>query len=214
MNWYKQSKSKTLPSFDSPKEFLKWMDNIDYGWLDKNYEEHEDADDDEFWENYSMLLPREVLKYKLGTCWDQTVFENYVFDKQFDFPHHMIFIQQLKVSTHSFLAYEKDNEWYWFEHAFEDYKGIHGPFDSVEDIVVEVFDKMEEFKGDSHGFEWTVMHPDDFKEKLTCKEFMDSCDYNYEEMEETDKESEKKKIPSSGKLDTQIFRDKKDPFKR
>ena len=155
--------------------------------MDKDYEEGDDFGEI-FWDKYSMLLPHEVVEHGRGTCWDQTVFENYIFDKQFDFPHHMVFMQQLKVSTHSFLVYQDDGDWYWFEHSFEKVKGIHGPFDGVEDIVTKVFEEMEDFKGRSKGFEWTVMKPEDFKKKLTCKEFMDSCDYNYDEMENTDKE--------------------------
>jgi len=189
MSWYVQAKTDELElDVETPEELLEWMDCIEYGWMDKDYKEKNDFGN-EFWDDYSMLLPHEVLEHKVGVCWDQTVFENHIFDNQFDFPHHMIFVQQFKVSTHAFLVYEKDDGWYWFEHSFDDNKGIHGPFESVQDIVVEVFDTMEEFKGGSKGFDWTVMDPEEFKKKLTCKEFMDLCDYNYEEMEETDRQS-------------------------
>jgi hypothetical protein len=184
MSWYKKANKLKV---STPEELLKWMDSIEYGWMDEDYKKREDLGN-EFWNHYSMLLPHEVFKYKTGTCWDQTVFAKHVFDKAFDYESHMVFIQQYKVSTHTFLVYKKDDEWYWFENAFAKHRGIHGPFDSIEDIVVEVFEKMEEEEHGS-GYEWTIMHPDSFKEKLTCKEFMDLCDYNYEEMEETDKES-------------------------
>ena len=186
---------------ESPEELLEWMDSIDYGWMDEDYEAYDKIDDDDFWDNYSMLLPHEVFKHKKGVCWDQTIFENYVFDKEFDYEHHMIFIQQYKVGTHTFLVYKDDDQWYWFEHAFNDHKGIHGPYDSVEDIVVDVYDNIEE--PDGTGYAWTVMNPDDFKKKLTCKEFMDLCDYNYDEMEESNrKESEKVGTRESRKVRT------------
>lgn len=216
MNWYKIAKEKIFPSFSSPESLLEWMDKIEYGWMDSDYKEKLDGDWDEndFWDDYSMLLPHEVVEHKVGVCWDQTVFENHIFNTQFDFPHKMIFIQQYKIGTHTFLVYEKKDQWYWFEHSFNKYRGIHGPYDSIEDIVVDVFEKMEEYEGGSSGYEWAIMDPDDFKTKLTCKEFMDACDYNYDEMEETDRESEKKKHKDYNKLDTQLFEGYKGPFKR
>jgi len=58
----------------------------------------------EFWDHYSLLLPYEVYEHKIGTCWDQTIFENYVFDHQLKYEHKMIFIQQFLISTHTFLV--------------------------------------------------------------------------------------------------------------
>ena len=172
---------------ETPEELLEWMDRIHYRWMDSDYKKHTEGRGEEFYDEYSMLLPYEVLEQKSGVCWDQTVFENYVFDKQFDYEHKMIFIQQYEISTHAFFVFKKDGKWYHFEHSFEDFKGIHGPYDNVEDIVKDVYEKMEDFEGgEDLGYNWVVMKPEDFRKKLTCKQFLDLCDYDYEKMEKTD----------------------------
>jgi len=186
MNWYKEAKDflYELSDVHTPEDLLEWMECIDYGWMDSDHKKRKgDFDENDFWDNYSMLLPNEVLEYKVGVCWDQTIFEAYVFKKLFDFETKTIFIQQYKVGTHTFLIYKKNDKWYHFENSFHKYRGIHGPYGSIEDIVEDVYDAME--KEDSGtGYEWIEMDIKDFTRKLSSKEFMDNCNYNYDEMEE------------------------------
>lgn len=183
MNWYKTSDA-LIADVGTPEELLDWMDCIEYGWMDKDHNRRNDFGD-KFWDDYSMLLPDEVLKYKIGTCWDQTVFEHHVFTNQLGMEAKMIFIQEYKLTTHAFLLFRKGNKWFRFEHADVETRGIHGPYDTVRDAVEAVHEVMKE--EDGFGYGWTEMDPADFNRKLTCKEFMDACGYDYEKMEETDK---------------------------
>lgn len=131
----------------------------------------------------------------------------------------MIFIQQYNIRTHTFLIFKKDNKWYHFEHSFTPYKGIHGPYDKVKDIVEAVYKKMEDFDGgEDLGYNWIVMNPKDFQKKLSCKEFMDLCNYDYEKIkkdkEDINKKSKKKKYKNYNKLYTQLFKGYGGTFKR
>lgn len=175
--------------FKTPEALLDWMKDIEYGWCDKNGKKYIGSDyyGDIFWKDYRLLLPEEVYKKKIGVCWDQTIFEKYVFDRQFSYETKMIFIQQYKISTHTFLVYKTENEWLYFENSFNKYKGIHGPYKQISDIVKLVFKQMQEYEKGKDGYGWSFMDPNKFKKKLTCKQFMNYCGYNYEKMEETDR---------------------------
>ena len=62
-----ENKSK-LPNFKSPENLLIWLsNNIEYAWMDKDYKKYDDFGM-EWWDNYRLLLPDEVVKYGVGTC--------------------------------------------------------------------------------------------------------------------------------------------------
>jgi len=184
MSWYTTSKTKKpkkIKKFENPHHLLKWMKKIDYGWMDSDYNEYTSTGG-RFWEKYSMLLPHEVYTHRLGTCWDQTVFAKHVFD-QMEIPSRMIFVQQYGIGTHTFLIFKESGKWYHFENAFNDHRGIHGPYRTIKEIAK----KVSEWVGGESGGSWKIMNPKYFQKKLTCKEFMDACDYNYKEMEEEER---------------------------
>lgn len=167
----------------SPESLLRWMDCIQYGWMNAEYEKHTEFGD-EFSENFSLLLPQEVYQHKIGTCWEQTIFANYIFDHQFHFSHKMIFMQQYRTSTHTFLIFKQRKKWYHFEHALENLKGIHGPYNQIYQIIEAVYQKMEAINKSDEGYGWSEMNPRDFVRKLTCQEFLERCGYNYEKRED------------------------------
>lgn len=176
-----ESIQSKIPTFDDPKSLLKWMsDNVQYGWMDKNYTPYK-VYGKFWWKHYRMLLPEEVYKYKRGTCWDQTIFEDYVFKRDFPKLESKIFfiaqfINEKESNTHTMLVYKRDNKWYWFENSYFKHRGIHGPYSSPEQIVKTVFNKMKEDNpGDRLWFK--EMDSKKFKKRLSGIQFMDAADY-------------------------------------
>lgn len=43
--------------------------------------------------------------------------------------------------SHTFLTYQKNNKYYWFEHAWMEYKGIH-EYDTFDDLIQDVKNKF------------------------------------------------------------------------
>ena len=118
------------------------MEEIELGYLDKNNEYHYLIDDD-----YHLLSPEEINIKKVGICWDQVEYERYLFDKQ-NIKNNTYFIVHYdndKCPTHTFLIYEDNNKYYWFEHAWEMFKGIHEYNSEKEALkfIKEVFIKYE-----------------------------------------------------------------------
>ena len=107
-------------------EIMDLMNNIEYGWLDKDKNKHSFADES-FSNNYILQSPNEVITNKIGVCWDQVELERYYF-KENAWNIKTYFIVHYdgdKCPTHTFLTYEKNNKFYWFEHSWERFKGIH-----------------------------------------------------------------------------------------
>lgn len=126
----------------TPQELLDFMSDIEYAWMDKEGEFHEELTPD-MYENYSLMTPEEVLKYKKGICVDQSEFERDWFLKH-NYEHKVMVIQiERDDSTpgHQFLIYRDNNKYYWFEHAWESQRGIH-EYSSYEKLVEDIKNKF------------------------------------------------------------------------
>lgn len=119
------------------EDIMKLMDEIEYGWVDKDGKKHIKLEG--FADNYRLQTPEELMKNKLGVCWDQVELERYYFkEKGIDVKSYFIVhYDGNKCPCHTFISYEKDNKFYWFEHAWEKHRGIK-EFNSEECLLREV----------------------------------------------------------------------------
>lgn len=141
-----------IENIKSPEELLNYMDNnISYGFIGKNGNKYTNMFSEEWndWYNeYYLQSGEEVLNSKVGTCWDQVELERLWFEKN-NYKYKTIFIwfeveRENNLPTHTFLIYEKDNKYYWFEHSFEAQKGIH-EFNSEKDAIEFIKSKQIEY---------------------------------------------------------------------
>ena len=101
------------------------MNDIKYGYLDINGNIHYVIDKD-FESLYKLQSPGETLNNKVGVCWDQVELERYLFAKKnikFN-TYFIVYYSDNICPTHTFLIYKIDNDYYWFEHSWEKYRGI------------------------------------------------------------------------------------------
>ena len=99
---------------------MNLMENIEYGWMDKQGSKHKIVDEN-YSDNYILQSPNEIIKNKVGVC------------------------DKAKCPTHTFLTFEKDNKYYWFEHSWERFKGIH-EYNSLQDLLINVRDKFIKYE--------------------------------------------------------------------
>ena len=124
------------------KEIFNILKDIEYGWLDKNKKINYEVND-LFKDNYILQSPKEVLKNKVGVCWDQVELERYLF-KNTDLEFKTYFITHYTENytpTHTFLVYKKEDNYYWFEHSWLPYQGIH-KYPSLEELLLDVKNKF------------------------------------------------------------------------
>lgn len=119
-----------LKTINTPKELSNWMKtNIHYKEYDR------------------LMTANEVFDKKKGSCHDQVNFEVEFF-KKFNLKYGKEFLIEYNEGetsggrTHSFIWFTTKGKYYWFENAWNDEQGIHGPYDSIIDIKKEVKEKM------------------------------------------------------------------------
>lgn len=119
------------------QEIMKLMDEINYGWVDKEGNPHTKLAN--MIEMYMLQTPEELIKNKVGVCWDQVELERYYFkEKGIDIKSYFIvYYDGKKCPCHTTMSFELNGKFYWFEHAWAMHKGIK-EFDTEEELLEEV----------------------------------------------------------------------------
>jgi len=114
-----------LPILTTPKELLKFMKLIKYDF-------HTDE------EKYIIKSPEQLIQSRLGICYDEVELERIYFNFwKYQFKTFFIYSSDPKDEkpTHTFLIFKKNSQYFWFEHSWENNRGIHGPFKSYRNSV-------------------------------------------------------------------------------
>lgn len=113
------------PNKDIPKQLLNIMKDIEY----------DNKTNDE---NYIVKTPSQLIKIKSGICYDQVEFERVYFEKH-KYQYKTYFAYEKEPvddnPTHTFLIFKENNQYFWFENAWESYRGVHGLFKSYNDAL-------------------------------------------------------------------------------
>lgn len=134
-----------LQNHNEIRDLLKKMDVIKYGFMTKDGKKITDEDGDIFaddgkffYANCRVLQPEEVWKYKVGTCWDQSLLV-YDFFKKRNINCRFVYIHLMDPgNSHTCVFFEDNGEWFRFEHSWKSYKGILGPYKTLDEGVKEL----------------------------------------------------------------------------
>ena len=127
-------------NFYQEDEIMNLMNDIEYGWVDK-FGNKKDIVDETYSDNYILQSPKELMISKIGVCWDQVELERYYF-KGYDIKTYFIaYYDDNKCPTHTFLTYKKEDKYYWFEHSWKKYKGIH-EYTSIDLLLSDIKEKF------------------------------------------------------------------------
>ena len=167
-----------IDNIKTPKDILNFMDeNIKYGWLDINNEEHI-GNMKGFRKLYRISTLEETLEHGIGTCIEQVYLMKTLLDK-IGMPNKMFCTRvyegkdfnnlEAEEHMHCFLLYYDGNKVFQLEHPNGDKKGIH-EFESEEKAIETINDyyvKMAE------GKSRPVTEFFDVEPNLSFKEFND-----------------------------------------
>lgn len=125
-------------------DILTKLENIENGWMDLEKKVYKDTEKG-FKKKYVLSSPEDVLENQVGTCFDIVELERNYFkslNKKFN-AYFMIYYESKKVYTHTFIVYEENDKFYWFEYALTKDKGIH-EFISLYDLLKKVRESFRE----------------------------------------------------------------------
>ena len=159
-------------------KIMSSMEEIDYGFKDN--QDFNLIEDDNKWNDFSnfyyLLSPEELLDKKCGVCWDQVELERNLFEKNnIDCKTYFIYIDDNEnLPSHTFLTYSVDNKFYWFEHSWYDYKGIH-EYNNEEEMLEDIKNKFIDSRKDEINEEYKL-----YLYKYNKPNYHISCDEFYE----------------------------------
>ncbi len=131
----------SLWNYYSLEEIETLMNNISYGWVSKNKEIRGNTNTN-FFNDFLFQTPKELIKSKIGICWEQVELERYYLQhNNWDLKTYFIVYNSHECPTHTFLTFKKANLYYWFEHSWEEYAGIH-TYDTLEKLLTDVKNKF------------------------------------------------------------------------
>ena len=161
---------------------LEKMDDIKYGFVDnkKNIYPDDLKDwDSNFGKLYHLQDPKDLIKNKYGVCWDQVELERFYLDKEkINSKSYFIIAYDGKIEpTHTFIVVHK-NKYYWLEHSWEPYRGIH-EYETLDELLNDVKDKFEKSikKQNVKDYEIAIFEYNKPKYNLSCIEFMEHCEH-------------------------------------
>lgn len=124
------------------------LNDIEYGFKDdlgNNIIINSNKWGNEFNDFYYLQEPEELLKTKCGVCWDQVELERKLFeDNNIKIKTYFVYIvDEDMLPSHTFLTFEMNNKYYWFEHSWNKYKGIH-EYNNLNDLLKDVISKFKD----------------------------------------------------------------------
>lgn len=163
------------------QKIMKIMDQIEYSFLDEHGNNIINTNpkkwDEEFYDFYYLLTPDELLKNKYGVCWDQVELERSLFEAK-NIKVQTYFIctyDEDNLPSHTFLTYEKDKEFYWFEHSWNIYKGIH-KYKTKKELLLDVKNKFINSHSTSQKAYTLIYEYQKPKYHINCLEFYKYCE--------------------------------------
>ena len=122
-------------------KIMSELDNIEYGFKDENGNNLINSErwDNDFSKFYYLLSPEELLSSKCGVCWDQVELERKLFnDTNIECDTYFIYIDDKEnLLSHTFLTFQLDDKYYWFEHSWYDMRGIH-EYNDIKELLNDV----------------------------------------------------------------------------
>lgn len=111
-----------------------------YAWMHKNISY------DKSLKTWHLKSAAELYQTKTGNCHDQSYFETFLLHSWGYVTGQLYFVEfsdssPIGGNTHTLTWYKDDQmKYHWIENAWENYAGIHGPYDSINDLKDAVLD--------------------------------------------------------------------------
>ena len=158
------------------------INDIKYGFVDNNVNIYPDNDRD--WDNsfskyYRLQILNELEQTKYGVCWDQVELERFYLNEMGieSKSYFIVEYDELICPTHTFIVVNDNNKYYWFEHSWEPYRGIH-EYGNLNECLLDIKDKFIKMliNRDISTEEIVIYEYEEPKCNLDCLEFYKHCE--------------------------------------
>ena len=115
------------------RDIFRQLDDIEYGAYNTKTGSFVYETDGTNYRDIKLLNPEETLKYKRGTCYEQSILTAYL-ATQHHLKYNCSYYLNICGNTHMACSVNYQGKWYWLEHAWYNRKKLYGPFDDLNDI--------------------------------------------------------------------------------
>jgi len=157
-------------------ELMEVMNPFRYGFPNQDGSNMIETDflkyDREFDQFYYLQTPLELTLSQCGVCWDQVEFERDFLEKR-GVSVGTYFICTYdgdNLPSHTFLVLEEDEKFYWFEHSWGKYQGIHA-YSSLKELLLDVKKKFIQSHSASKGAYTFVYRYTKPEAHISCLDF-------------------------------------------
>jgi len=157
----------------SSNKIMDILNDIEYGFKIDNKNVLDDPTwDTDFNNFYYLQTPQELLNSKCGVCWDQVELERELFTKDnVPFKTYFIYIDDnTQLPSHTFLIYENNNKYYWFEHSWFKYRGIH-EYNSPKEVLEDIINKFKKDQELSNSYKLYLYEYNKPDYHIKCDDF-------------------------------------------
>ena len=162
-------------------DFIKKIDAkmslIQYGWIDNNGTKHTDMT--HFAEKYMLQTPDQLLRSRLGVCWDQVELQRELFTDVGITTHSffIVYYDGNKCPTHTFTIFEHNDKVFWYEHAWTIMRGLH-EYDNLKNAISDIRNQFIDNELDSkyNPQNLIIYEYNAPKKNLSCFDFYKHCE--------------------------------------
>lgn len=160
--------------------FHQSMKDFEYGFYNNKRYTGKILDKDGTFNNYKLMKPEDVEKYKVCVCWDAVKYEAKWFKD--NLPNITVKCYYCEYepnigNTHTWLTFKLNNDWYVFEHTWYSKRGVKKiNLEQHLKSYINDIPKSEHTPNKLKNAKWVLFEYEPLKEEngLNCIEFMNS----------------------------------------
>ena len=164
----------------NPQDLMKYFEsNMKYGFVyrGKIFTDLEPEFQINMDKLYKLRIGEDFIKNKYGVCWDFCELERSFFEYA-KIEHKCYFIESFinrdeGGPTHTFALYKHRNKWYWFEYAWQYYRGIH-EYNNLDEALQDIASKFKLFFN-SQVDNVRLYETKKFTKRVNTFEFVEQC---------------------------------------
>ena len=121
-------------------DILNKVKSIKYGFVTSDGVVHKNAKRDYYLDNYQLMSIDDIIKYQVGTCYEQTEYIAYLLDEE-NIPYkkyNIIYDVEGKIARHTFCVVNQDDKYILMETSWLIDNNV---FNSLEDIIISIVKK-------------------------------------------------------------------------
>ena len=119
------------------QEIINEVKQIGYGFVTSDGVIHKNAKREYYLSNYRLMSVSDTLKYKVGTCYEQTEVVGYLLDQN-NIPYkkyNVIYDVEGKIARHTFCVVNNNNKYILMESSW---LVTYNEFDTLEDLLISI----------------------------------------------------------------------------